>query len=248
MNNVKLMHDLTDCAIADVTSYLLDNTDPTQGFEAIPELDSVRSALQDLQGILPKEEQGLSPADLRKQKIHIASERNTLEEVLETAIASVTQANRAAVVTALMVYHNTLLETLAQALEQAADEAEPESDADQKSRANVKLTYTVAHPMDYLAQLLGAIPSYFNGGIESGDTLKDMVTKGYARTAGAPANWHEQPEASLAPNGSYAFPGDPILTPLLTVEACGQCFYLYDYGLAAYRDSPGCTPEFCRLD
>lgn len=59
----------------------------------------------------------LQAQELRKSKVGMFSERADTTEALEYALSGVPVAYRPFMTTALMVYHNTLLEVLAQSSE-----------------------------------------------------------------------------------------------------------------------------------
>jgi hypothetical protein len=237
------LSDKIDSAVSDVTSYLLDNTDDGQGFEEIPDLDSARTTLMELQEDLAKGEchnHETALALLEASKVGLFAERDSCDEAMKYA-QSMFLNDAPAITTAIMVYHNTLLSALAKSLSKSKKPAEP-------TRFAATVKYSDLHPMDYLDAVCGFIPSYFSAGLLEGGSLKDRVSEGYIRTSGFQPNWHDQPETKLSEDGSYAYPEDPVLEPLLTVSFEGQKFYLYDYGLAAYRSAPEAAPEFCRLD
>lgn len=59
----------------------------------------------------------LSPQEVRSSKVDLFSERSTLDEVLQYAHSGLPQEYRAFATTAIMLYHNTLLELIAQLME-----------------------------------------------------------------------------------------------------------------------------------
>ena len=65
---------------------------------------------------------GITAAELRALKVGMFSKRSSADEVLKWATSVIPRENHSSLMTALMMYHNTLLEVISKGVDRQGDE------------------------------------------------------------------------------------------------------------------------------